>query len=128
MTTSPGLRRPTAPPPAARLAAAAGATTAWLAVSGALLAAGHGIAGWLLMLVGGVVTATVQVSYRGPRPVPAGRTAVAAGVAFLGLTAGAVLAARATVDQPWLVAAVALASGAAAYALVRWTQARGTVR
>ncbi|GIG38463.1 hypothetical protein Cph01nite_02250 [Cellulomonas phragmiteti] len=96
------------------------------------MVAGHGIAGWALMLAGGTCAAMIQLSRRAgdavaPPPTPLG--AVAGVLALIALLVAFALGARAVVvAHPWLAALLALTAGAAAGALLRWWQLRPVAR
>jgi len=112
----------------ARFAVVGGATHACAVGSFALLAAGHGIAAWALMLGGVAAMLAVRLSWRGrvdgsPMGTSPGAVGVMTSSVALVLAAGFLTRAVA-VDAPWLAALVAVVVGVASGALMRWWQLR----
>jgi hypothetical protein len=112
----------------ARFAVVAGVTLALLVVSQILLALGHGVAAWALLLLTGVVSAGSHLAWRrrvdgGPVGTTAGGVALV--VAQVALCGGAsVLARSLAADALALAVAVAALAGALGTALLRWWQLR----
>lgn len=112
----------------ARFAVVAGVTLAFLVVSQILLALGHGVAAWALLLLASVASAGSHLAWRrrvdgGPVGTTVGGVALV--VAQVALCAGASLLARSlAADALALAAAVAVLAGALSTALLRWWQLR----
>lgn len=130
MSTAPAPARDAHPP--LRLAVASGVQATFLVGGLALMTAGHGIAGWGLMMVGGFVVASTHLRWltwdRGRRRTWRGGSRAAGFLVVLCLLAvlgGSGLAARAlAVEHPAFAAAVAVAAGVGFGALARWWHRR----
>lgn len=115
-----------------RLAVASGIQTSCLVGALALMTAGRGIAGWVLVMLGGFTVAATHVRWitsdRAHRRTWRGTsraTGVVVLLALLALLGGGGLAAQAlAVERPWLAAVVAVATGVAFGTLGRWWHRR----
>ena len=94
----------------------------------ALTALGHGIAAWVLLMAGALVSVGNHLRWRrrvDGRPLGSSLGTLGLLAAVVAVLVVAALAARAVVaDLPWLAALVALAAGAATATLLRWWQLR----
>lgn len=118
--------------PPLRLAVASGVQATCLVGGLALMTAGHGIAGWGLMMAGGFVVASTHLRWltwdRGRRRTWRGGSRVTGFVVVLCLLAvlgvAGLTARTLAVGHPWSAAAVAVGAGAVFGALARWWHRR----
>lgn len=132
MSTAPALTRGRRPP--VGLAVAAGVQAACCVGALALMTAGHGIAGWGLLMAGGAAVAVTNLRWltwdRARRRTWRGTSRAVGGMVLLTmlvLIGGGGLAARAlAVDHPWLATVVTVAVGVVFGVLARWWHRRLT--